>query len=355
MTAALITIHVGFNAGSALQTIASYNTLKQVGIDDVIVINYIPERVTHQRYWKDAKRSFSRFLRRIFYYPIYRHEEKLFSNFIARYCKLTPPINSSDDFAQVIPTTDLYITGSDQVWNFFWNEGVDRHYFFEGIIGKKIAYASSIGMKALEPQQQDYLREQLNNYSAISVREFSAKKMLDKIGISSQVLIDPTFMLTAEDWKHYALPRIIKDDYLFLYTPYNIANSDKIFDCARHIAAEKKLKVVAMSTSILNDKLADITIKLSGPQHFLSLMLHSSHVITNSFHGTAFAINFGKELNIFMPSQFASRITDLLTLLGISDLHAVRSSDYLKIQKTLNIQRIKTINFLKNAITADIS
>lgn len=354
MTVALITIHIGFNAGSALQTIASCHALKKAGADDVVVVNYIPDRVTHKRYWSVARQDFKRLVRRTLYYPIYRYGENLFRGFLSKYCNLTRPIYNDDDFAAMLPAANLYVTGSDQVWNFIWNEGIDSHYFFEGIEGRKIAYASSIGADTLNKDELEFMKKNLSSYNALSVRETSAKTILHNIGLNSEVLIDPTFMLTAEEWKQYACRRIIDDDYLFVYTPYNIASEDEIYDCARSIAKEKGLKVVSMSTSVQNDRQADKTVKLAGPAHFLSLMQHSSHVVTNSFHGTAFALNFGKELNIFMPTKFSSRITDLLSMLNMAGAHSVNSADYPKIRDAVLLQRNKANIFLTDAINADI-
>ena len=82
----------------------------------------------------------------------------------------------------------------------------------------------------------------LASYSAISVREDSAKKLVNSMGYDAEHLIDPTFMLNKEDWKAYASARIVKEPYLLMYTPYNVVDKQLLYKSARKIAKEKGLK-----------------------------------------------------------------------------------------------------------------
>ena len=316
-TVSFITIHVAINFGSKLQTIATSEILKKMGFNPVCV-NYVPPRITNTRYWKDAWTSPIKFIKRLLFYPFYSIAEHNFSVYLSKYCKLSKPFYSEDDFEMNCPKADIYISGSDQIWNYQHNEGKDIHYFFDGINGKKIAYASSIGMTTLPEDYMNYLKEQLSQFKAISVREQSAVELLEKLGINAVLVLDPTFMLDKEDWMRFASKRIIKEPYLFVYLPYNIKDKTLVYRSARKIAMTKKLKVVAYSDFFIKEKLADKTIFFVNPGDVLSLILYADVVITNSFHGTAFSINLNKQFWTYLPTGFPTRITNILTLCGLN-------------------------------------
>lgn len=131
-TVAFITIHVGFNFGSKLQTIATSEVLKKLGYNPVCV-NYIPPRVTHKRYWDEAFGNPANLLKRLLFYPVRRITEHNFDGYLSKHCKLSKPFYTEDVFREKCPKSDLYVSGSDQLWNYKHNEGNDKHYFFDGI------------------------------------------------------------------------------------------------------------------------------------------------------------------------------------------------------------------------------
>ena len=316
---AFITVHIGVNVGSNLQAIATSEVLKKAGYDPIL-INYIPPRVTFKRYWSNARKSFVRFLKAVYGFPRYYSLNKKFEEYQSKYCQMTKPIYDSDIFGDVIPKADIYMTGSDQVWNFVHNEGYDYHYFFEGIIGKKISYAASIGMSTLKPEEEGILKERLLDYDKITVREDKAVELLRGIGIESEQVIDPTLMLNKDEWEKYMSESLVNEPYVLVYHPYNIVDIQKIYEVARKIADKKRLKVVSFLWWERKPiKHADRTIFNASPGEFLSLMYHADYIITNSFHGTAFSINFNKQFWVFSPSKFSSRITSIIKMLGIEN------------------------------------
>lgn len=357
--AIFITVHVGFNFGSKLQTIATKEILKQVGCNEVVCVNYIPPRVELKRYWDTASQSPVRFFRRFFYFLFYLYSKHKYDGYLRKHCNVSKPIYAKDDFISKCPKGDVYISGSDQIWNYKHNEGLDKHYFYDGIEGKKIAYASSIGMTVLPKEYAEYMRGQLKKYSAISVREASAVSMLSEWGIQSIQLLDPTFMLSKSEWKRYASKRLVKEHYLFVYLPYNIVDKVLIYKTVRKIAGEKMLKVVTYSDSFIREQEADKTIKFVTPGDILSLFYYADYVVTNSFHGTAFSINLNKQFWVYMPSSFSTRITSILELcsLGsrlltdeISESQMLQMIDYEIPNSVIDKERVKAFDFLTKAI-----
>lgn len=360
--AALITIHVGFNFGSVLQTIASCEMIKRNKCR-ALVIDYIPQKVTYARYFRSMFSSLSQFVKKALYLPIYILNNYVYRNYLTKYCNLSTSIFDSDNFQEKCPTADFYITGSDQVWNSVHNEGLNARYFFDGIAGKKIAYSSSFGTTTIAESEYDIIKQMLSAYSSISVREDSAKRIVEDMGLKATHLLDPTFMLKSEEWKVFMSKRMIPEPYILVYLPYNVHDKNLIYKTVHRIADENNLKIVTFSWNILNEKYADKTIKFANPGDFLSLMYYADFVITNSFHGTAFSINLNKQFYVYMPTGFGTRILSILKMSNLESrllkadeivsLSKIEAKiDYSEVNEILDTERLKSYDFLKNALKA---
>lgn len=360
--AALITIHLGSNFGSILQTIASSLVLRNVQYD-VEVINYIPDRCTWKRFFNDGFSHLKLFLKMFVAFPIRAYNKHIYNSFLHRFVPVSKPIYNSDNFLAVCPEADIYVTGSDQVWNSIHNEGLDKHYYFDGFPKDtiKIAYSSSIGRESLDEQEYKEVKRMLGTYKAISVREASAKTLIESMGYKATHLLDPTFMLDRENWKKYMSKRKVKQAYLLVYLPYNIHNKSLIYQTVRKLAAGKNLKVVTFSWDIRPDRFADKTIFFANPGDFLSLMYHADYVVTNSFHGTAFSMNLNKQFWVYMPTGFGTRIQSILDLCHLqgrllqpdevlSDDKMAQCIDYVPVNSILHVERQKTYDFLKKSL-----
>ena len=353
---AIITVHVGQNFGSNLQTIATSDVIKSIGCEPVVV-NYIPNRVTKAHYWNEAVSSAKKFIRRVLAYPIFLKNWHLYQDFLKSKCDLSSPIYDEDDFAKCCPQADVYLTGSDQVWNSSHNQGINTRYYYEGIEGKKVSFSSSFGIEKLPITEYEKVKGLLSSYDSISVREDSAKQIIESMGYNATQLLDPTFLLNKEMWCNYMTPRKIKQPYLLIYVPYNIVDKHRPYSDAREIASRKGLKLVTFSWDHRIEHLADITIRFANPGDFLSLIYFADFVITNSFHGTAFSINLNKQFLVYMPSDFGTRINSILT---VCKLESRLMTDNLKItedvidfeevNKILNQERFKAMAFLKSAL-----
>lgn len=359
-----ITIHVGANFGSVLQTIATSETLKRLGYEPICV-NYIPPRVTNKRFWLLGDVSLGKKILR-FFWKFYALPERLinhrkYQGYLAKYVSLSAPIYPEDNYAHKCPQSDVYMTGSDQVWNMKYNEGLDTHYFFDGIFGKKISFASSVGYTELIDGGKEALKIYLSGYSSLSVREDSAVELLASLELKAEQLLDPVFMLNDTEWKGYTeSERKVKEPYLLVYAPYNTVDKSLIFRHARRIAEGEGLKVVTFSWTYFKDKDADYSIRFAGPGDFLNLMMNAEYIITNSFHGTAFSINLKKRFWVFLPSGFTTRITSVLTRFGLTerliedevpaDWDYKQPVDIARIEEVLAEERAKSLDYLTRAI-----
>jgi len=324
-----------------------------------MVVNYIPLRVTWKRFWRHSL-NFVTFLHHLYSLPNRLLNNRIYNGYLEKYCKVSKPIYAEDDFVMVCPKADYYITGSDQVWNIKHNEGIDTRYFYDGIKGIKIAYASSVGNETLTEEEKKVFTKFLSEYKAISVREESAKKILCDLGFDATHLLDPTFMLNFTDWKKYATPQKIKNPYVLVYLPYNISDKALVYRSIRKIAIKKQLKVVSFSWGYRKDRYADKTIRYASPGDFISLMIYAEYVVTNSFHGTAFSINLNKQFWVYLPSAFITRVTSIMELCGLGDRklsdeitdEAIEQKiDYIPVNKILDSERQKSIDFLKKSLS----
>lgn len=359
----LLTIHVGFNFGSILQTIATAKLLNQLRYD-VEVVNYIPERCTWKRLAIRTLKSPKDFILSFIKVPVIAINKKIFNSYLSKYLKVSIPIYKDDDFVSKCPKADIYLTGSDQVWNSIHNEGLDRRYYFDGFPQDtiKVSYSSSIGRETLDKCEYEEMKRMLRSYQAISVREASAKHLIEKMGYQVTHLLDPTFMLDKEAWSRYMSNRMIKEPYLLVYLPYNIHDKELIYRTVRRISQKKKLKVVTFAWHhVLFERLADKTIFFANPGDFLSLMYYADYVVTNSFHGTAFSINLQKQFLVYSPSKFGTRVSSILDLCAlnsrllkdnevVSDDFIEDTIDYASVNSILETEREKTYTFLKNAL-----
>jgi hypothetical protein len=268
-----------------------------------------------------------------------------------------------DDIKRDIPLADVYVTGSDQVWNSIYNGGIDEMYFFSYLpVGSRIiSFASSFGRESLPEQEQYAVGKFLRRYSRLSVREQSAKTLLENMGFTDvEWLLDPTLLLDKDAWYRQLIKhRVIKHPYLVVYTPYDAASKEVIYRTARKIARVRRLKIITFSWSGLPELRADRTLSFAGPLTFLSVMYHADCVVTTSFHGTAFSINFNRQFWVYKPVRFSTRLHSILELTGLThrvlqdvipDEMIGRDIDYSEPNRILHAERRKSRDFLVQAL-----
>ena len=189
---------------------------------------------------------------------------------------------------------DCFIAGSDQVWNDDINDGdpayflhfVDKHH-------KKFSYAASFGFSSLRNEQVQSYRERLVDFSVLSVREASAREIISGLlGRAAHVTLDPTLLLSATEWQDLiSKERLVPQKYVLLY---HITFSRELVEFAQRFARERGYRLIAVPFPL--GKLVWHTPKLSvGPYEWVRLIRDAELVVTDSFHGCAFAINFNKD------------------------------------------------------------
>lgn len=367
MKISVITLHTVKNYGSVLQTYATQKKLEQMGArvefvdywrENTLDRNVMHESLNGSGRWN--RNPLTRLAYRAVKYPSIRKRVQVFNGFLQRYIHLTPErYLSLEELEKRPPKADLYCTGSDQVWNSEWNGGIEKPYFLEYAPegGKCFAYAASFGKEKLDPEEQKTTKTLLQKYSAISMRESSGVRILNEMGIRGGVqILDPTLVLEANEWKKLMSPRRVRQKYLLIYQ----LNKNRGFDrYARRLARAKGLKLIRLSYDYHHIVKSGRLVCCPSVETWLSLFYHADYVVTDSFHGTAFSINFNKQFAVFYPSRFGGRLESILKLTGLENrvvadcgsfAQADRSIDYRPVERILTEERKKADAFLTEAL-----
>jgi hypothetical protein len=197
---------------------------------------------------------------------------------------------------------DAIVCGSDQIWApNVYNPVYMLTFVPDGV--RKISYAASIGLNDIPNELVDAYRSNLQRLDFISVRENKGRDLLlKKCNIEAEVVLDPTLLLTGEQWKSIVKKPKIDGRYLFCYFLREDHNYETI---VKEYAEKHNLKIYAVSAKSEDASwLTLLNYRDTGPKEFLGLILHAETVVTDSYHGSIFALQFHKNLYTFQ--RFAS-------------------------------------------------
>lgn len=300
----IITCHNVYNYGASLQAFALQYYLRMKG-NEVEIIDYLPD---YKKVYKLIVPKRGKTANLIKILPILkpvlvlmhnRHKlrlflkKKYFDRFTRDYlCTTKIKYDNFEQLESFPPEADLFIAGSDQIWNPNHGNGQDKAFYllFEKNMNKCISYAGSFGVSVLPNGLQSFMMESLMHFRALSVREKSGKIILDKLGISSTVVLDPVFLLRREIWLSFCQKTSNSNKYLLLYD-FQL-NDPEVKKIALKISKSRGLKIYAIYST---PDYADKILKNVGPIEFLSLIANADFVVSTSFHATAFSVIFEKE------------------------------------------------------------
>lgn len=266
---------------------------------------------------------------------------------------------------------DAVLIGSDQKWLPGFSFGNFSSLRFVPDYVRKISYATSLGVSEYPKYCWPSSRKAWKRINFLSVREQQGADIIKQVcGIDTpvQVVVDPTYLLTKTQWDELIpIEKKSQQKYVFCYFLGNDDTSKKI---ARHFADEKKLKLVSVlskeSYSPIDQTYADELVIGNTPEDFINWIRGAEYVFTDSFHGTAFSVINEKQFFIFYRKRVEatsrnSRIDNILERWGLKDrlvlpgsevdaLSLVNDIDYEKVNARVNIEREKSLEFLKEAL-----
>jgi hypothetical protein len=378
MKIGIITLPFNSNYGGLLQAFALQTVLKQMGHEvwsvnrrnrimpfkfkvltssNRLIKSIISGKMGVIRSWATAKEELI----------IDQHTNR----FLSENIRTTDFLKSEKDFEKLVRYNfEAYVVGSDQVWRPKYSPRLANHFlgFIEGAANpKRISYAASFGVDNWEftPEQTDECRKLLAKFYAVSVREDSAVKLCkENFGINATQVLDPTILLPKEEYIRLVekdnIPKC--DGTLLTYVLDKSADKQEFI---KKILVETGLTEVSiMPKSLFRDagrkKINDciyppVTAWLRG-------FMDAKYVVTDSFHGMAFAIIFNKPfLALGNTKRGMTRFTSLVKLLGLEDRIILSADSYLterlyvpidfqKVNEILKTKQLDAFKFLSESL-----
>lgn len=342
MKAGVITLHSVCNYGTQLQAYATQEKLKQY-FEDVVFIDYRRP----DTYGINLIKTFTKgnILKAPVILPTIAYWKKVFGGFQKKYLKFTEEkYLKIDDFNNFKDVADVYFSGSDQVWNTGWNNGVIPPFYLSFVPDDKprYAYASSFGKTKIDEKDITEAKKYLDKYNKIAVREDTGVEILKKqFGINDGIrILDPTLAMDSNFWRKVKTKNKIKEDYILIY---NLNRSKEFDEYAEELAKRTGYKLYRFCTRL--DQIFRNGKSLIMPDifDFITLVDDAKLVLTDSFHATAFSINMNTEPVCIYPNEYSSRLSDFLKLVNCTDRHAKNFKDFSVLDNKIKFEEVNEI------------
>lgn len=365
----LISYHSGHNYGTMLQAYALQFCIEKMGYDAVEYINYVDGKPFKEASFrvklKKIKDKLNSGIRPLLYNFLYKQQfstiKDKFDCFYSGCIKTSSVLYSSlAELKENPPLYDIYIVGSDQTWNptFLKDNGA---YFltFAAEDADKNSYASSLGVALLTDEVKGIYANYLQSFNHISCRESYGCEILSGVlNRKIEHVLDPTLLLTPDDWQNIESPRIIDEPYILCYC---LGYKKSVRNFARKLGETHNMRVYYIVSNYLDIQEENHLFGI-GPCDFISLIRHASYICTDSFHGTIFSINYGRNFYSFCKRDGDinkgdnSRIPTLLKEFSLESrlkfdvFEEEPDIDYEKVNVYLNNERRQSIDFLNRIL-----
>ena len=303
----ILTIHCMHNPGSVFQAYALQKYLSDKY--ETRIIDYRPEYLySENSNWKFA-------LKKLLFGKEYKSRAHKFDSFIFRELKLSDYYKSYDELKNANFEADVYMTGSDQLWNSDFPCGNDGAYYLDFVkTGKKVAYSTSVGKKDIDAHNLQILKEKLPSFSAISVREkTNAEFLASELRRDIAWVCDPVFLLPVDQYMQFInRARAVSEPYVVVY----MSGASELLSIIVDYYRQKGFKII-LAGGFTKRCYCDIHLKDVGPEDFLSIIYEAEVVVSSSYHATAFCHIFHKDFVTLIPSKNGERIINLLNVSGL--------------------------------------
>lgn len=364
----ILTFHGAHNFGSVLQAYATSTYLRGLGYE-VEIINLRNQRQKEvYRIYKRRHFSVKQLVDVCFTTLTYSQRKRRFDNFehfINHVLSVTKKeFASGAELHNTELDFDIYVTGSDQVWNPECPDFDTAYYLdFSTASQKRIAYAPSLGKSLFGNKDKELIKKLLQNIDYISCREIQGCEILRSLTDNPVTHVcDPVVLLDKHYWDDFAVAPKIDKPYILTYFLNNNHGDRSQVD---YLRKKTGYKVIALNEYLRDWLNPHIKLKLDvTPQEFVGLIKHAAIVCTNSFHATAFSVIFQKQFFTAIASQSQvannndNRKIDFLTFLGLESKLLPNGTtpnvnadvDYEKAQSKLNVFRTESSDFLIKAL-----
>ena len=369
----IATITSDQNYGNCLQNYALQQAVRRCGLEPETIMynavispgesagNAVTKKLGEWRSAGDAVYDLRRILRKRLNSRLYTKLEQVrkdrFAAFTKKYIRTSESVyGASDDLSVLDAEYDVFLAGSDQIWNPFY-EGSDPFYFLSfAQKRKRLTYASSFGVTDIPPPQRPYYAARLGELGEVSVREERGRELVEELtGKSARVMPDPTMLLTRDEWLAVSKKAAARPGgkYLLAY----FLGKD-VYPIRRHVlkyADSLRLPVVT-----LNNK-RDSRWYASGPAEFLDLFDNATVICTDSYHGCVFSLIFNRPFIVFdrlgpdkersMNSRIDTLAKDFNILFAsrVIDAKEAYALDFGAVNRIIEKKREAAFNYLKES------
>lgn len=367
MKVAVITLKDSPNYGGILQAYALQKAIIKLG-HQCDLIDYMTEdfRKKFTFFGKPPRMKTIYWIYKKVQYPIMVQMMKKMMPFY-EHMSLTRHFSLKDELKELNEKYDAFVTGSDQVWACDLNCYDDSYFMsFANPDKLKFSYAASFGrtLEMMTEDEKSFISKQKIDYKCISVREASSVKICSALWNrqDAQPVLDPTLLLDKDDWSKVSV-KPSKQKYVLCYLMQSRTNDTEALKFAKRIAKEKGLKLVKICRG-LTSLLWGETLFVPTCEEWLGLFMNADYIVTNSFHGVAFSVNFNRNFTAFVEGELEegrnSRLFNISSALGLkSRIKQVGKSqeidssdiDYTIVNTKLESLRNRSIDFLFKALS----
>lgn len=360
---ALMTWYKYRNYGTALQSTALYKTIADLGYA-VKMVSYSTKLNAYQQ---DTTFSYigaiKKYIKDNYCNSSYTSNirEMLFNKFLETRITETHLCDTYSDLYRLNNDFDAFICGSDQVWSL--SNCFDDKYFLSFVDPNrlKISYAPSFGLTDIQiPEMGEIVKGLINRFDYLSVRESAGVKIIKRLtGRDANLVLDPTLLLSSKEWDIYAdvKENLISGKYIICYF---LGDDKKYYKNVRLISRSTGMPYFIIPTH-MKDMDSDNRVPFEvGPSEFVSLIKGAEYVCTDSYHGLALSITYGKPFTIYKRFHDGykynqnSRIESLLDLLDLNERLSeeayLNTIDYGDVQRKLQECRTASLEYIKNAL-----
>lgn len=359
-------IHCNFtNYGSALQSYALSQAINRLGNGKYtpILVDYCPDiladkdpRNPMKHMWDQDDAALKRC--QLSLPAILENYEKFDAFYNTRFNK-TKKTYTSENFDEIVDDEDLagFVCGSDTIFcidEFGFDDGYYANYPCMKD-GYSVSYAASFGDSYFTDESLVTLNRLLKNFKAIGLREEAMVSYVkDHTSVRVERVIDPTLLLSSEDYDKIAAPRLEDERYLLLYSrrynPEMTAHAEKI-------AKQYGLRIVEISLCAENAEIGHRMFYEAGVEEYLSLVKYADYVVTNSYHGLIFCVQYRRPFVVFSREQADSKIDEVLSLLGLESRKMlsdgepqIKDIDYDSVHDRILKSRISSLEYLSEVL-----
>lgn len=364
MKIGIITLHCSYNFGSALQAFALQQYIED-HFGETYIINFVHRKDFEQYklfraglYLKQPRCLASDI---VFFKKNYIRKRS-FESFLQKYVRMTKKqYFSCGELEELNAVFDVFICGSDQIWNPVCFGAVEPAFFLQFVHTdkRKIAYAPSISHLSLKKQDLAQMATYINQLDAVSVREKSTISLIEAmVGKPVKSVLDPTLLLHKSQYLKIMSP-CLHTGFIFVYM---LEYSSELIEYAKKQSAFLGKRVVYHTFNSLwrRTKFKNaVNVYGIGPDEFLGYIYKADYIITNSFHGTIFSLVFEKKFCTFKTKYSFSRVTDLLNDVGLSEriyhdgIKWPDKIDYEAVNMKLDKMRQESELFLQEALGSE--